>query len=133
MLPQDRLGVIVLTNKTGVALDAVSSFVFRRLLGLQDAPRSSAAAAPPDSAALAELVNFPGRYLNGSELIEIVVRDGRPLFKSDTLVHELRPLPGGALGVVAHGQIVLSFRVLKDASGHPYLWLRQRLFGRKEN
>jgi CubicO group peptidase (beta-lactamase class C family) len=131
LLPDERLGVIVLSNNESAVLTGVADFVLRQHLSIPDAPpqpqRRTVAADEPDLSILAELAAHAGSYENGSELLEIVVQDGRPVLKSDNLTLELQPLASGAAGAVLHGRPTdITIRLVRDAPGRSYLWLGDR-------
>jgi CubicO group peptidase (beta-lactamase class C family) len=132
LLPAQRLGVIVLTNRSGRGLRGVADFVFRRLLGdvaAQAAPAPVDASA--DTASLVQLASHTGRYLNGAELIEIVARDGIPLLTSGDLVLPIRVLHDGAFGALIDNRVALIFRMFIDDGGRPWLWINDRALGRE--
>lgn len=132
LLPAQRLGVIVLTNRSGVGLRGVADFVFRRLLGDVAAPAAPAApAARADTASLEQLAEHTGRYLNGAELIEIVARDGMPVMKSGDLMLPIRMLDDGAFGALIDNRVALVFRMFIDDGGRPWLWVNNRALGRE--
>lgn len=128
MLPAERLGVIVLTNNQSAWMGDVSTFLLQSLLRLPDPePPQRAAAAEPDVAAeLAALLAHAGPYENGSELLEILAVDGRPMLKSDDLVLEVRPLGERVYGALLDGRVGLRFRLIEDERGRTYLWLGDR-------
>jgi hypothetical protein len=129
LLPAQRLGVIVLTNRSGRGLHGVADFVFRRLLGDVAAPAGPDASA--DTASLEQLASHTGRYLNGAELIEIVARDGIPLLKSGDLMLPIRVLDDGAFGALIDNRVALIFRMFIDDGGRPWLWINDRALGRE--
>lgn len=125
LLPDARLGVIILTNGSGVTLREAATLMLERILAVEQRQAAPAAAAA-DPLVLEEMAAAPGRYLNGSELMEIVVQDGRPLMRSGDLLLELKALPGGMVGALVQGRVALTFRFLHDAEGRPYLWTQER-------
>ncbi len=127
-LPNERIAVVVLANKSNALLRSVPDFVFRRLLGLSDSPARSASVAPPDEAALAELASAVGVYVNGGERLEILMEGGRPMLRSDDLLLELTALPNGVIGAMRSGQIVLRLALIQAPSGTRYLWHGNRMF-----
>jgi CubicO group peptidase (beta-lactamase class C family) len=129
LLPDERIGVVVLTNRSGNALGGIANLVFRHMLGETDALRESPA--PADSGSLALLAAHTGRYLNGAELIEIVTRDGVPVMKSGDLMLPLRPLDDGELAALIDNRVALVFRMFVDSTGRPWLWLGNRALGRE--
>ena len=130
LLPAERLGVVVLTNRSGRGLRGVADFVFRRLLGDAGTPPAEPDASA-DAASLDQLASHTGRYLNGAELIEIVARDGSPLLKSDDLVLPIRVLDDGAFGALIDNRVALVFRMFIDDGGRPWLWVNDRALGRE--
>jgi CubicO group peptidase (beta-lactamase class C family) len=127
MLPAEQLGVVVLTNNESALMGGVSSFVLQSLLGLPDPQQQRSEAAPVDTvAALNTLLAHAGPYENGSELLEIIVVDGRPMLKSDDLVLDVRPLANEAYGALLGHRVGLVFRLVHDAQGRTYLWLGDR-------
>jgi CubicO group peptidase (beta-lactamase class C family) len=130
LLPDEGLAVIVLANNEGIGLAGVADMLLRQRLGIPDAPPQATqrtAAAEPDRSILAELAANAGEYENGSELLEIVVQNGRPLLRSDDLTLELRPLASGAANALLHGrQTDFTIRLIRDDRGRSYLWLGDR-------
>jgi hypothetical protein len=132
LLPAQRLGVIVLTNRSGRGLRGVADFVFRRLLGDVAAPAAPARVdASADTASLEHLASRTGRYLNGAELIEIVARGGIPLLTSGDLMLPIRVLDDGAFGALIDNRVALIFRMFIDDGGRPWLWINDRALGRE--
>jgi CubicO group peptidase (beta-lactamase class C family) len=124
MLPAEKLGVVVLANNESALLGGVSSFVLQSLLRLPDLQQQRSEAAAVDTvAALDRLIAHAGPYENGSELLEIIVIDGRPALRSDDLLLEVRPLANEAYGALLGGRVGLVFRLVRDARNRTYLWL----------
>lgn len=129
MLPAARLGVVVLSNMSGAAMGEVASWIMERAVPAADAAPQQQPA-PADPAILGEMAAAAGRYLNGSELLEIVVKDGSPVLRSDQLELDLTPLPGGIVAASLGTREMLRLRFLYDADGNPYLWIGQRALTR---
>lgn len=130
MLPDQRVAVIVLTNKSGSTLGGLSDFVFRRLLG--SAPPRPPENAASDSASLEQLAAAAGSYVNGSELIEIITREGLPMLRSDDLTLHIRVLERGGFAALIDNRVALPFRLIRDDNGRPYLWLGDRALARED-
>ncbi|MEX1182816.1 MAG: serine hydrolase domain-containing protein [Gemmatimonadota bacterium] len=132
LLPNDGLGVIILANNESAGLGGVADFVFARLLGLPDARSRRVQPPAPDPAVTARLLEAAGRYENGSEVLEIVNVEGRPMLKSGDLQLELEPAPAGAAAALMDGRVALMIRLIDDASGGTYLWVGDRALARRE-
>jgi CubicO group peptidase (beta-lactamase class C family) len=130
LLPAERLGIVVLTNRSGRGLHGVADFMFRRLLGDMGAPAAEPDASA-DAASLEDLASHTGRYLNGAELVEIVARDGSPMLKSGELMLPIRVLDDGTFGALIDNRVALVFRMFIDDGGRPWLWLNDRALGRE--
>jgi CubicO group peptidase (beta-lactamase class C family) len=87
MAPQQRVAIIVQTNRTGGNLPATIERASELMLPL--APRTD----PPAQAALRlteeDLRRIPGRYRNGEQSLEITARDGRLFIKRGRQESEL--------------------------------------------
>jgi CubicO group peptidase (beta-lactamase class C family) len=127
MLPAEKLGVVVLTNNESAWLGGVSNFVLQSLLGLPDPQQQRSVAAAVDTvAALNTLLAHAGPYENGSELLEIIVVDGRPMLKSDDLMLEVRPQANESYGALLGNRVGLVFRLVRDVQDRTYLWVGDR-------
>lgn len=158
MLPEERVGVAVLTNNSSGALPGVPEFVFRRLLGDVARARILASAGVPASGALgtdtaaaesdraaagavryasAPPVVHPspdrlvGVYANGGEVLEIRADSGGVRLLSGPMALGVEPAEDGYVAVVEDGRPALRFQVLRD-DAHTYLWLGERALVRDE-
>ncbi len=153
VVPELRLGVIVLTNGGGTHMMAASSHVLEKLAGelagetadFPDAPAHPEAPAEPPAEAR-DLVPVPvvpspepvltpgpehaGRYRNGSEVLVLVEADGALAADMNTPEPlEIRVHDHGVLtGHIADGREGLRVRMVRDREGRVYLLLREKAF-----
>ncbi len=79
MAPDERVGVIVLANRSGVTMSATAMKALEILLPLQ--PRAAAAIKPVLETTAEDIRRHVGNYRNGDERIEISVSEGRLFVK----------------------------------------------------
>ncbi len=153
VVPELRLGVIVLANGGTTHMTAVSSYLLERLAGEVAAEGSDLPAAPAHPEAHAQspaeawdLVPIPvvpspepiltpgpehaGRYRNGSEVLVLVEADGALAADMNTPEPlEIRVHDHGVLtGHIGDGREGLRVRMVRDREGRVYLLLRKKAF-----
>jgi CubicO group peptidase (beta-lactamase class C family) len=137
LLPDQRLGVIVLTNMSGPrgTLGGVDEFVLRRQLSLpmptRAAPQRAVAATPgPKPSTPTDLA---GTYRNGGEEIELRAEGGKLRARTGNILLDVQETRGGGfVANVADGRPALgfNFNIVRDSAGRPYIWMNQRALGR---
>lgn len=131
ILPDDRIAVIVLTNREMPYPTGIPETALSRLLGLPDPHRFPATPSPPATDGLRlpsdQLV---GEYWNGGEGIELFMEDGALRLRSGDWVLDVEWQDGRYHALVPDGRSALAFDILRDAKGRQYLWLGDRVLAR---
>jgi CubicO group peptidase (beta-lactamase class C family) len=125
------LGVISVTNMSSGGIQRAAEVVARRNLGIPD----RAAASPPptrpgppgiDAQALA------GEYSNGGEVLELIEDDGALKLRTGAMELAVTLETNGVYTArIADGRAALSFRIVQDNEGRPYIWVNDRALGRR--
>jgi D-alanyl-D-alanine carboxypeptidase len=130
VIPEERVAAILIMNKSAYSGN-VTSFALRRMLGLPDPPPSTPVSAPapgtPDPAALRRLAEHAGTWVNGGEVLDIVVAGGQPILRSGDMTLEIRSIDGATFGAFIDERAVLRFTLVEDVPGGPYLHLGDRV------
>jgi CubicO group peptidase (beta-lactamase class C family) len=79
MSPEHRFGVIILGNRTGVALNKTAEKAMELMLPLK--PKDAAPAKQDVQMSASEMANYVGRYGQREVTFEILVRDGKLFLK----------------------------------------------------
>jgi D-alanyl-D-alanine carboxypeptidase len=87
MVPDERFAVIVQTNRSGITLPRTRAKAMELFLRLK--PETAEAPRTAQSMSEAERQNFAGRYLNGPQTWEIILKDGKLFYKQEEKQLEL--------------------------------------------
>jgi CubicO group peptidase (beta-lactamase class C family) len=79
MVPGQRFAVIVVTNKSGETLSRTRNKAMEMFLSLKPETAEKPKTAQPMTAA--EMANFVGKYVNGPQTWELVIKDGKLYYK----------------------------------------------------
>ena len=109
MVPARKFGVIAVANRTGIGLNATAEKAMQIALSLP--PNSNSTSASP-ARAPADLHAYAGTYSQGPRTIELLVRDGKLLFKQNNREQPV-VIAGDDLRVDGGGRWV----VVRSASG----------------
>lgn len=87
MAPEQRFAVIVLTNRSGITLNKTTAKAKELFLPL----KAAVAEKPKEKMPLtsADLAGFPGKYVNGPQTWEILLKDNRLFLKDAQAEYEL--------------------------------------------
>lgn len=143
VIPEARLGVVILANGSGRSFLELSSFVLGRLLPEVAPDAEELPLAGPGETELFPVPVVPppapvdepgpehaGTYRNGSEVLDLVEVEGGLAVEVGTGTPlELRERGEGLLTAhIADGRVAMRLRMVRDREGRVYLILRERAF-----
>lgn len=143
VIPDARLGVVILTNGSDASLLGVSSFILQQLLpSLDPDPNETGSVVPahtdlfpvpvvpPPVGVEAPGPEHAGTYRNGSEILILVeLGDGLGVEVGTAEPLEVRTHQGGRLTAhIADGRVAMRMRIVQDREDRVYLLLGGRAF-----
>jgi CubicO group peptidase (beta-lactamase class C family) len=118
MIPEEKVGVVIITNRNGGIMARVAHRTLELLVGRSLAPSSESAPPPQMAAAL-----FPGVYVNGVDTIRVTTgSDGLRFTFAGTSQAARTAVPNTLELVDQNGRVVQRFMLLRGRTGqHLYL------------
>lgn len=132
VLPDARIGIVMLTNATGAVPTHVADTILERALRERGTtPADAASPAAPETPAPEDPAAFAGTYANGDRIVTLAMRDGQLHWVDGDLALPVRRRDARFEALVEDGRVAQTFRWFRDAAGADYLIVRERAFRRE--